>query len=120
MRAAPSRFTFRLVGTTFVEGYPAVLDRAIDMLADGPVPARFDRVHDNPHDANAVAVVCVATGGRIGWLPRHLAERVAPCLDNGGRYHVEITESVVHPDAPHNPGLDATATKMEVVDHASA
>ena len=113
MRPAPAVCVFRVVGTTFAEGYPATVDRLVDMLADGPVPARLHRVPSNEADPNAVAVVCVAAGGRIGWVPRGLAARYAPVLDAGVDVAVEIVEHVVSPANPHNPGLNARVTIKE-------
>ena len=112
MTPAPKTFTFRLVGTTFVDNYPATLDRTIDALADGWVRAEFQRVYDNEHDPNAVAV-CVA-GGRIGWVPRHLAARIAPALDAGRTYVARVVECVTHPDHPQNPGITVRASIREV------
>ncbi len=42
----------------------------------------FRREPDNPHDRNAIAV-CLTDGGRIGYLSRFEAERLAPLLDGG-------------------------------------
>lgn len=109
-------FVFRLVGTTFAEGYPLTVFRTIEMLADGPVPARLHRVHDHPHDANAVAVICVAAGGRIGWVPRGVAARIAPAIDAGHRYDAEILEHVEHPQHPENPGLNIRCVLKETAE----
>ena len=45
-------------------------------------PLELRRDPDNPHDANAIAVH--APGGpQVGWVPRELAEQLAPELDAG-------------------------------------
>lgn len=106
-------FVFRLTGTTFAEGYPATISRLVDMLADGPVPARLHRVAGNEYDPNAVAVICVAAGGRIGWVPRNIAARIAPNIDEGHAYDAEILEHVEHPDHPHNPGINVRCVLKE-------
>jgi len=48
-----------------------------------PLTLRRDRA--NPHDANAIAVDA-AGGAQLGFVPRELAERLAPELDAGRPY----------------------------------
>jgi hypothetical protein len=50
--------------------------------AAGPgEPLALRRDPDNPHDANAIAVH--AGGVQVGWVPRAIAEEIAPALDAG-------------------------------------
>jgi hypothetical protein len=44
-------------------------------------PLTLRRDPDNPHDPNAIAVD--AGGEQVGWVPRELAEELAPELDAG-------------------------------------
>jgi hypothetical protein len=61
-------------------------------------PARLVREPDNPRDPLAVAVWSVAgTPWRLGYLDRAVAARLAPRLDDGQRFVVELDGWV---DAP--------------------
>jgi HIRAN domain-containing protein len=37
----------------------------------------------NEHDPNAIAVFAVGGGDQLGWVPREIAEEIAPQLDEG-------------------------------------
>jgi hypothetical protein len=54
---------------------------ATDDAAPGR-PLRLRRDPDNPHDPNAIAVHAQG-GGQLGWVPRAIAEDLAPQLDAG-------------------------------------
>lgn len=79
--------TSKVVGVTY-EGRQT----AIEKLA-GNEPCRIIPEPSNPYDANALAVYVAQDGGifQIGYLPRELAERVAPILD-GEAVMVNILE----------------------------
>ena len=47
-------------------------------------PLELRRDPDNEHDPNAIAVH--AGGEQVGWVPRELAEELAPQLDEGETY----------------------------------
>ncbi len=57
-----------------------------DVLAGDDVapgrPLELRRDPANPHDPNAIAVHATS-GGQVGWVPRTLAEELAPRLDAG-------------------------------------
>lgn len=106
----PRRCSFRLVGVTFADAYPLTIHRVTEALANGPVHAHLERVTDNPHDPNAVAVHCDEAGGRIGWVPAAFATRLAAAIDNGSVFDAEIVELAIHPKAPLNPGLQVRIT----------
>jgi len=53
---------------------------ASDAVAPGR-PLELRRDAENPHDANAIAVH--AAGEQVGWVPRAVAEALAPELDAG-------------------------------------
>lgn len=113
----PDAFAFRLVGVTFAPTYPLFVHAIADLAAAGrlPVKVSLERDRDNPHDRNAIAVTS-KTYGRIGHVPRHVAARLAPAIDSGMSYSARITEAVVHPDHPDNPGIQihvqALATQL--------
>lgn len=79
------RFHTKLAGVTF-EGRQAVVTR----LQPG-VPLRLERQPDNPYDANACALFD-PFGDQVGFLNRRLADALAPLLDAGVDYDVEVTE----------------------------
>jgi HIRAN domain len=55
---------------------------ASDAVAPGsPLELRRDR--ENEHDPNAIAVHPAGGGEQVGWVPRELAEEIAPELDAG-------------------------------------
>jgi hypothetical protein len=60
-----------------------------EALAPGR-PLRLLRDPDNPHDPNAIRVYPDAGGDQVGWVPRGLAEEVAPELDAGGRWSAVV------------------------------
>jgi hypothetical protein len=45
-------------------------------------PLELRRDPDNPHDQNAIAVY-IPSGKQVGWVPRELAQELAPELDAG-------------------------------------
>ncbi len=81
---APS-FHTKLAGVTF--------DGRQDVLVHlGPgSPLRLVREPDNPYDANACALFDVK-GAQVGFLNRRLAAALAPAIDAGIGYEVEVTE----------------------------
>ncbi|MBA4370891.1 MAG: single-stranded-DNA-specific exonuclease RecJ [Coriobacteriaceae bacterium] len=78
-------FHTKLAGVTF-EGRQAVLSR----LVPG-TPLRLDRQPENPHDACACALFA-PDGEQVGFLNRRLAAVLAPVLDAGVEYDVEVSE----------------------------
>ena len=101
MRATlPRRLSTKVVGVSFVDGYPDNL-----LALDGEdVELALRREVDNPHDANAVAVV-VDGGPQLGHLPAALAARFAPELDAGTVWWVTGWDVLVMPGAESQPGL---------------
>jgi HIRAN domain len=63
-------------------------------------PLELRRDPDNPHDPNAIAVHAPA-GPQVGWVPRELAEELAPELDAGrAASAVVLREQRPSPRAP--------------------
>lgn len=81
---APSFYT-KLAGVTF-EGRQSVLEQ----LMPGS-PLRIERQPENPFDANAVALLD-PRGEQVGFLNRRLAAVLAPVLDAGVPYDVEVSD----------------------------
>jgi single-stranded-DNA-specific exonuclease len=81
---APS-FHTKLAGVTF-EGRQEVLGR----ISAG-TPLRLERQPQNPFDTNACALFD-PQGDQIGFLNRRLAAALAPSVDAGVGYDVEVTE----------------------------
>jgi hypothetical protein len=51
-------------------------------------PLELRRDADNPHDPNAIAVH--AGGEQVGWVPRAVAEEIAPAIDAGEPYSAVV------------------------------
>jgi single-stranded-DNA-specific exonuclease len=81
---APS-FHTKLAGVTF-EGRQDTLERV-----SAGTPLRLVRQPDNPYDANACALFD-PHGDQVGFLNRRLAAALAPSIDAGVDYDVEVTE----------------------------
>ncbi len=101
---APS-FHTKLAGVTF-EGRQAVLER----LQPG-APLRFERQADNPHDPNACAVFD-PHGAHVGYLNRRLAAVLAPAMDAGVDYDVEVSE-VTGGQAGQSRGVNVLVTRRD-------
>jgi len=78
-------FHTKLAGVTF-EGRQSVLE---NLVAGDPL--RFERQPENPYDTNAVALFD-AHGIQVGFLNRRLAAVLAPVIDSGVEYDVEVTD----------------------------
>lgn len=123
-RPLPVELTATVVGVSFVThddgspAYPENLQRleaeaAVRLWRDDPEPIVCDlvRVPENEHDPNAVAVHVDVSRARdtrrlrIGYLPRAIAMRLAPELDDGGRWEAEVTEVRVSRENPDRPGV---------------
>ncbi len=52
--------------------------------------AKLVREPDNPYDPNAVRVVL--SGEHIGYVPKSVAEHLAPAMDGGERVRIVNTE----------------------------
>lgn len=101
--AIAKRFSVKVVGLTFHDGYPDSLHALRERFAKGAGEASLIREPDNQYDANAVAVL--AAGDIIGHVPAYLAEKLAPELDAGHTFRVVTAEVLVNPDHPDRPGF---------------
>lgn len=112
--ALPDNFSTKVVGVSFVSGFPQNLWQleALTMehyvLGAEPLPVVIRRNPGNPYDFNACEVHVPSLGddaGFVGHLPKALAARLAPLLDAGERWLAEVGAVRLHPDHLENPGL---------------
>ena len=106
---APS-FHTKLAGVTF-EGRQEVLGR----IGAGTV-LRLVRQPDNPHDSNACALFD-PQGAQVGFLNRRLAATLAPAIDAGAEYDVEVTE-VTGGDTGRARGVNVLITRRGATEAA--
>lgn len=109
-----SPFTTKVVGVSFVPGYPdnlhnlaAVQDRA--KASGEPLTMVLVRNPDNEYDPNAVQVHVPALGdkwGFIGHLTRPIAARVAKEMDAGVPWGGEIVSALIDPAHMDRPGIE--------------
>jgi len=135
--SAPSRMSFKVVGVTFVAGYPQNLYRLQEIAATRyleapgslsnpgqiePLPVVLIRNPENPHDENAIEVHVPALGrsGMIGHIPAAIAARLAPVIDEGVAYHASVVVVLIHPDNPSNPGIEIRLERVADPDHPAA
>jgi len=102
---APS-FHTKLAGVTF-EGRQDIVSR----LNPG-APLRLVRQPDNEHDKNAVAVFD-SHGGHVGYLNRRLAAVLAPAIDSGVAYDIEVAD--VTGGQNRSMGLNVLLTRRDAV-----
>lgn len=114
-------FDIAVVGISFQPAYPGnmfELER-INFIAEQRgerVPVVFLREPDNPHDANCVAIHCPALGetmGLLGKIPRGVAARLAPELDDGQHWQGEVAFIRIDNQHLNNPGLTVHATRRK-------
>jgi single-stranded-DNA-specific exonuclease len=104
---APS-FHTKLAGVTF-EGRQETLER----IAVG-TPLRLVRQPDNPYDANACALFD-PHGDQVGFLNRRLAAALAPSVDAGVDYDVEVTD-VTGGDGGRSLGVNVLVSRRDAVE----
>lgn len=78
-------FHTKLAGVTF-EGRQELLQQIVP-----GTPLRLERQPDNPHDTNACALRD-PRGEHVGFFNRRLAAALAPVIDAGAAYDIEVTE----------------------------
>lgn len=95
---------YGVVGVSYRPGYPENLINIAD--AGGDMPVVLDRDAGNEFDPNAVAVHVPGLGdSHVGFLPRPVALRLAPALDNGERWAAKVSRVTIDPNHPDRPGL---------------
>lgn len=107
---------FRVVGVSFVAGYPDNVHRIRDSVngrrPGESIPVVLQRDPTNPHDANAVEVHVPAVG-RIGSVPAHIAADLAPSLEAGHRWHAHVEGVFVDDDHPDRPGVSVELRRAD-------
>ncbi len=104
-------FHTKLAGVTF-EGRQDVLERL-----EGGAPLRVERQPENPHDPNAVALFD-AHGSQVGFLNRRLAAVLAPVIDKGVEYDVEVSE-VTGGDAGRSRGVNVVVSRRDLSEESA-
>jgi len=119
-RRLPPKFTAKVVGVSFVAGYPDnlhELDRMVNGVQfGGELPTVILRRNpDNKFDANAIEVHVPALGDHamIGRLERPIAARLAPELDAGGQWVAGIESVLINPDHMDRPGISVTMQRVK-------
>lgn len=102
-------FELRVVGVTFVPGYPGNL-HSLEML-NIEAEARGERLTallmhnpDNAYDTNAIEVH-VPSVGMVGHAPAPLAKRLAPLLDAGEVWQGEVVAVLISEENINRPGI---------------
>lgn len=111
--ALPENFSSKVVGVSFVDGFPRnlwdleAMTMSHYMLGEEPLAVVLRRNPGNQYDANAIEVHVPGLGDRamVGHLPRPVAARLAPLLDAGELWQAEVGAVRLHPDHIDNPGL---------------
>lgn len=109
----PERFSVKVRGVSFHPEYPENLHRLRALgggEAGGEIEGSLIREPDNTHDPNAVAVLMA--GQIVGHVPRGLAERLGPEIDDGARFAVDTAAVLVDPDHEDRPGLEIFCVRM--------
>jgi len=121
----PSDFHAKVVGMTFVPGYPdnvyALRDLGTtesddDLFGDDlldedagsvEIPLTMRRNPQNPHDENAIEVHAPQLGdaSMLGHVPATIAARLAPHLDQNQEWNIFLERVAVVPGKESNPGL---------------
>lgn len=110
-RLPDAPFTVKVVGVTFVEGYPDNL-LALHEMCEGldlereSLAVVLVRNPDNEHDSNAIQVHLPADDiGMLGHLPAQMAARLAPELDAGVPWLAELFQVLINFDHMDRPGI---------------
>lgn len=99
-------FMTNVVGVTFVPGYPA---NVMSLNMDDEMS--LIREPENEHDSNAIAVHSWPIGP-IGHIGRGIAERLAPELDAGTKWSVELVEVGINSAHKSNPGVTIRCRRL--------
>lgn len=112
-RKMPAPFIAKVVGVSFVPGYPDNLHMLRDSADDAErrgegLPVVLVRNPANEYDPIAIQVHIPSLGeewGFIGHLTRPIAARMAPEIDDGHEWRAEVVSVLIDPDHPDRPGI---------------
>ena len=115
-----ANFTAKVVGVSFVPGYPDnlhMLAQAADNaeVRGEPLAVVLKRNPQNEYDSNAIEVHVPGLGeenGFIGHLTRPIAQRMAPEMDAGEPWLAEVASVLIDPDHPDRPGISIHCWKV--------
>lgn len=108
MKQLPQTFECRVAGMSFRPGYPENLLTAEEHGILPGAGVGLKREPDNPHDPNAIGVWGWMPWGdaeHVGFIPANVARTLAPLMDAGVQWSAVLNEILIHPDAPHQPGM---------------
>jgi hypothetical protein len=118
-RLPDAPFTVKVVGVTFVPGYPDNLLKLEEMcrgldLASESLPVVLVRNPLNEHDPNAIEVHMPAMDqiGMIGHLPAEMAARLAPELDAGVHWLAELFQVLINFSHMDRPGISVRLQRV--------
>lgn len=97
----------KVVGMSFISDYPQNIRSLLTLHANrkGDIIVQLVRNPGNKYDKNAIEVRL--DNRMLGHLPKDVAARLAPGIDDGSVKILATVHQVrVHPDNPQNPGLD--------------
>lgn len=107
-----AQFDVKVVGVTFVNGYPDNFHTIADLMTQEgshaeAVPVVLIRNPQNKFDANAVEVHVPSLGseGMVGHVPAPLAARLAPEMDSGVEWAGTVQAILITPGQEHQPGM---------------
>jgi hypothetical protein len=119
-RKMVSPFGAKVVGVSFVPGYPDNLHRLSAASDEArrlgePLTALLKRNPDNPYDANAIEVhvPSLGEGGFIGHLTRPIVARMAPEMDAGDVWLAEVGDVLIDPDHMDRPGISINCKRAD-------
>lgn len=104
----PEKFGSKVVGGSFTPDYPDSYLGIHDGFENEDVRYPAIELRRNPHnqiDGNAIEVRISESDLLLGHLPKDLAARLAPLMDDGERWEADISSVDVHPDHRDRPGL---------------
>lgn len=103
----PSHFDATVVGVSFAPGYPSSI-QDLNTRPGASLVVEWDR--DNPSSNHAVAVID-ERGGRVGYLPDKLAQRVQQDLEEGATWAVVGFELHTNDKHQDRPGLSISLVR---------
>lgn len=120
-RKMVSPFSAKVVGVSFVPGYPDnlhALNEAADRARlDGePLSVVLVRNPKNKYDTNAIEVHVPALGekgGFIGHLTRPIVARMAPEIDAGATWMAEVGDVLIDPAHMDRPGISINCKRVD-------
>lgn len=119
-RKMVSPFSAKVVGVSFVPGYPDNLHRLSAASDEArrlgePLAVVLKRNPKNQYDPNAIEVhvPSLGDGGFIGHLTRPIVARMALEMDAGDVWGAEVGDVLIDPDHMDRPGISINCKRGE-------